>query len=229
MDDMLFAPVPQPVEVVSGHAVVAAQVEARATELSQCSPRTRATFVRMRVKLRWSARGGVRAVAVSSPGGAAFARCVQRALRGALVSPTGRAGSGSAAVILRRTIIRTGPTPPPPAPEPTPMPAPEPAPRVPSTATLQQCTVDTDCTIHFRTHACISSDPVAVNKSDMTAVRDAYPVRRIDCAMGGPQYMELLMRNEGRYSAACEVSRCVVRDAGPRPTGPTGATRPGEL
>ncbi|MBZ0231507.1 MAG: hypothetical protein K8M05_04095, partial [Deltaproteobacteria bacterium] len=109
-------------------------------------------------------------------------------------------------------------TPPPkvtPAPKPTPAPA--------GKAALQRCTVDADCTIHFQTHACIAGDPVAVNKRDMAAVRTAFPVRRIECAMGGPQYMDLMMANEGRYSAACEASRCVVRDAGPRPTGPAVA------
>lgn len=203
-EDAAFAPRPGPVEVVSGHAVVAAQVEARSARLATCTPRTRATFVRTRVKLRWSARGDVRAVAVSGPGGAAFARCVSRALRGPLAAAPARAGSGSAVVIVRRAVVRT------------------PAPPPPGKADLQRCTIDADCTIHFREHACISGDPIAVNKSDLAAARTAFPVRRLECAMGGPQYMELLMANEGRYRAACEASRCVVRDAGPRRTGPGG-------
>ncbi|HUQ04334.1 MAG TPA: hypothetical protein VM261_17665 [Kofleriaceae bacterium] len=200
-----FAPSPRPVEVVSGDATVAAQLEARAAQLAECKPRTRATFIRTRIKLRWNARGEVRSVSVGGPGGAAFARCVSKALRGSLVEPPARAGSGSAVVILRRAVVRK--------PDALTLPATR-------TPALQRCTVDADCVIHFQSSACIAGDPVAVNGTDMAAVRAAYPVRRLDCGMGGPQYDRLRMQNEGRYSAACEARQCVVRDAGPRPAGP---------
>jgi hypothetical protein len=202
-----FAPTPRPVEVVSGDATVAAQVEAHAAQLAECKPRTRATFIRTRIKLRWNARGEVRAVSVGGPGGAAFARCVQRALRGALVEPPARAGSGSAVVILRRAVVRT------PATTTT-------TPVITAAPALQRCTVDADCVIHFQSSACIPGDPVAVNGKDMAAVRKAYPVRHLACGMGGPQYDRMRMQNEGRYSAACEAKQCVVRDAGPRPAFP---------
>ena len=195
-----YARKPPAVEVVEGDPTVTDHVNAHAAELAKCTPRTRATFVRSRVTLRWNARGDVKSVAVGGPGGAAFARCVSKALRVPLDEAPARGGRGSPVVIIRRTVVRT------------PVLAPAPV----AVSPLQQCTKDDDCVVHFQSDACFPGDPVAVNKSDMTAVRAAFPVRHLDCAMGGQKYMEERMANEGRYSAACEAKQCVVRDAGPR-------------
>ncbi len=206
-DELRIMPVVKGVEVVRGHAVVAAQIEDRSGALLACAQRGRTTFVRANVRLRWNARGQVRAVTVAG-GGGAFNRCAGRALRGVMADPPTRAGTGVAAVIVRTGAPTTPTTPPPTT-----------TTRPDGTADLQRCTADSDCTIYFQTSACIPQDPVAVSATaDPAAVRTAFPPRRIECGMGGPQYDELRESNEGRYSAACERLTCVVRDAGLRPT-----------
>ena len=103
-----YARKPPAVEVVEGgDPTVTAHVNAHSAELATCTPRTRATFVRTRVSLKWNARGDVKSVAVGGPGGAAFASCVSKALRVPLAAAPAKAGRGSAVVIIRRTVVRT--------------------------------------------------------------------------------------------------------------------------
>ncbi|MNC95922.1 hypothetical protein D3C83_131530 [compost metagenome] len=54
--------------------------------------------------------------------------------------------------------------------------------------------------------------------ADRDKLNAAFPIEHEPCGMGGPQYEQLRMRNEGRYAAACEQARCVVHDRGPQPT-----------
>lgn len=189
-------PAPPSVEVVSGDPTVAEHVMARADVIARCMNGSRATFARVRIKLAYGVNRKVRSVAVSG-GGATFARCVGRALRGWMPGEVVRGGSGRVVIAVRKG--GGGPTP------------------VPA-GDIHTCRVDDDCTIHFRQHACIPGDPVAVNRLDPARVRTTYPVEHIACGMGGPQYDRLRDANENRYSAACEARRCVVRDAGPRPS-----------
>lgn len=222
-----LVPMP-PLELVTGPALATDHVRRHDVAIAACLDRGRARVVRtMRVSLRWTAAGAIRAVNVGG-GSAAFNRCAAAALRGRLAVAPGRPGSAWVTARVNRQPRAVAPparpTPPTiPAPPPPPLPSPSPPPARPPVTTapdLHRCTVDADCTIHFRTSACIAQDPIAVNKHDPAAVRAAYPVRRIECAMGGPQYQELLLANQGRYAAACEQARCVVKDAGPRPTRP---------
>jgi hypothetical protein len=196
---------PAQLEVISGDDTVAQHVISRTDAIVACLDARRATFVRARIRLSWGRDRKVRSVGVSG-GGASFSRCVGKALRGLMPETTVRAGSGRVVIALRAARVAPGP-----APGPQPMPA-------PPAGDLHTCRIDTDCTLHFRTSACIASDPVAVNKLDPAKVRATYPVRRLECGMGGPQYDELRDSNENRYSAACERARCVLRDAGPQPT-----------
>ncbi len=202
-------PAPPSVEVVSGDPTVAQHVMSRSAVIARCMNGSRATFVRARITLSYGANRKVRSVGIRG-GGATFARCVGRALRGLLSEQPVRGGRGRVVIAVRKGA--GGPVPVPvPAPTPTPTPT-------PTTGDIHTCRVDDDCTIHFRLYACIPGNPVAVNKLDPAKVRATYPIEHDPCGMGGPQYDRLRESNEGRYSAACEARRCVVRDAGPRPS-----------
>jgi hypothetical protein len=201
-----FAPRPRPIEII-GDESIRAYVEDHGAALLQCAELGSSSFARLQVRLSWNRRGKISSVGVSG-GGARVNRCAGKALRGSIALAAPRAGRGKTQVLLRTDgRIRT--------PAPTPVATPVP--------TLQRCTADADCVIHFQESACIPGDPVAVSATaSAAAVRAAFPVRRIECGMGGPQYDELRRSNEGRYTPACEAKRCVVRDAGPQPTGPGG-------
>lgn len=205
---------PPPVDHVQGTPQLVGHVEDRALALGACMTRNRNTVVAARATLRWDARGRVLSTRVSG-GSAAFNRCAARALRGRVIGVAAR-GTGRVSMTVRNTGASPSPAPQPPVI----LPAPRPPIVKPAPGTrpvdIHACTTDADCTLHFRTHACISGDPVAVNTLDPAAVRATYPVTHVACGMGGPQYDSLRASNEGRYSAACERSRCVVRDAGPR-------------
>lgn len=200
---------PAQLEVTRGDPTVAAHVEARAGAIARCLTGRGTTFVRARVRLTWARTSKVRSIGVSG-GGAAFARCVGKALRGSLPGKVARGGSGRVEFVVRAfdTI------------EPVPVPMPEPEPKPLPAGDIHACRVDSDCTLHFRLSACVPGDPVAVNTLDPAKVRTTYPVRRLECAMGGPQYDELLRSTENRWAARCEQARCVVHDAGPQPTHP---------
>lgn len=200
---------PPALEVVRGDRPVVTHVQANADAIVACSRRGRATFLRVRVTMRWDARSRVQRVNVYG-GSAAFNRCTRQVL-GRTIAATNRRGSGQATIIVRRPDVVATPTP------------------RPAATDLQSCTRNDDCTIHFQLHACISGDPVAVNQLDPAAVKLEFPVRRLACGMGGPQYQELVMRNANRWSATCEQARCTVHDAGLRPTPfETVKVRPGQ-
>ncbi|HVV85834.1 MAG TPA: hypothetical protein VHE35_22400, partial [Kofleriaceae bacterium] len=111
----------------------------------------------------------------------------------------------------------TPPAPPPPPPPPPPVrPPPTPSTTTSGAPGLDASPVDADCTVYFRTSSCFPGDPLAVASATLDAVRKAYPVRREECAMGGPDYERRRMENEGRYTTTCEAKRCVLHDAGPR-------------
>lgn len=183
------------VEIVRAAPGLAAAIEARAGAIAACVPTNR-TQVKTRVYLRWSDRGTVVASVVTG-GTAAYNACVRRAVRGAL--DVTRRGSGVVQLIARAPA--------------------KPTPKPPTITTahpeLVACKVDSDCTLHFQLSACVPSDPIAVNTSNPTAVRTAFPVRRLECAMGGPQYERLRMSSENRYSTRCVQKQCALIDAGP--------------
>jgi len=202
-DPLAFAPAPPALEIVDGDATVIALVQSRSDGLLACA-RQRATFVRARVRVAWTRKGKVRSATVSG-GSAAFNRCATRLLRTGLAESIIRAGSGRASLIIRPGSYV------PPTPKP-------PTPPVTGKVDIQACTVDSDCVVHFRSSGCFPGDPVGVNQLDPAQVQLTFPVKRMACGMGGPQYEQRRMADEGRYSAACEKKRCVVHDAGPRPT-----------
>lgn len=179
------------VQIVRGTPAVTAHVEGHAAALQSCAAKGTADQVRTRVWMRWDRRGRIRSIRVKG-GTAAYRRCVQKALAGTLPLARRRGGSGSAMFVVPR----------PSSPDPLAMTAP---------VDLHACQVDADCTLHFRQHACVPGDPVAVNKLDPAAVLAAYPVTHQACGMGGPQYDKLRAETENRWTAACEASRCVVR------------------
>jgi hypothetical protein len=183
------------VEVTKGNPVVTSHVVRNGDELVACAAKGRAGAVKARVAIRWDRRGKARSIVVKG-GTMAFRRCAKEALAGTLPITKRRAGSGSASFVVRKPAA---------------------APAKPAAPDLQACQVDSDCTIHYQLHACVVGDPIAVNKTDSAAVYKTYPVRRLDCGMGGPQYDELRRSVENRWSARCEASRCVVHDAGSQP------------
>jgi hypothetical protein len=187
--DDLVAP---KVEVLRGDSVVSAHVVRRAAGLQACAARGRADTVKARASIRWDKRGRAKRITVYG-GTAAFRRCAKKALAGALPIVARRRGSGSAAFLVKKLA------------------SPDPLATTTQPVDLHACQEDADCTLHFQLHACVPSEPVAVNKLDPAAVRATYPVRHLDCAMGGPQYDELRSSHENRWTARCEKSRCVVR------------------
>ena len=195
-DGALVLPQP-PVEVLRGDSVTSAHVLRRADALEACAARTGKPSIQARVRMSWDRRGKPRNLRVTG-GTAAFRRCAKQALIAKVPIVQRRWGSGYAVFVVR----------PPSSPDPLALtPAPEPA----AAPDLLACEVDRDCTLHFRLHACVPSDPIAVNKSDLVSVYRTYPVRRLDCAMGGPQYTELRQANENRWTAACVRQKCTVR------------------
>lgn len=204
--DGLLAPAPPALQVQQGPLIARVHVTGHADEIVACTRHSRATVIRARVALRWDGQARIQRATVLG-GNPLFNRCASRALRGTINGVDHR-GAALVRFLVRKPDNK--------APDTFAVPPPDPA---PATAGLQTCQADTDCTLHFRSHGCVSGDPVAVNTSaDRKAVLDAFPVRHDACAMGGPQYEQLRMSNEGRYSAACEQSRCVARDHGPQKT-----------
>ena len=211
-------PPPPPVEITGGHPVVSAHVARNAAALSACAVHSRTPLVKARVRVTWDAKGRAKTVFVGGST-AAFGRCARTALLGAVPAVSRHSGSGVATIVVRRPppapVLIAKPEPPPPPvvkPEP-PKPAP-PKPPVVKAGDIHSCRADSDCTLHFRLHACVPSDPVAVNQRDPEKVRATYPVRHLACGMGGPQYDQLRFESENRWSARCEQSRCVVHDNG---------------
>jgi YD repeat-containing protein len=186
------APIPA-VEIVRGTGPAAAVVQAHVDAVAACMPATRHTPVRARVALRWDRHG--RLVDITLTGGpAAFDRCASRALRGTI--PATQRGHDLALILVQPRAA---------------------APITPpgGSVDLQACTADGECTLFYREHGCVAGDPVAVNAAHLDLAPQKYPVRRLECAMGGPQYEQLRMNAEARYSTRCEQHRCTVHDAGP--------------
>lgn len=170
-------------------------VSANVTELLACAKTSPIT-----VKLRASFdRGGrARTVIARSKAGRAFERCVERAIRGDQSARKGASGPRAATF-----TIDAGPG----------LPTPDPRP----VSALQACKVDSDCKVYFRAYGCFPGDPIGVNAAAApAALLKAFPVKRDACGMGGPQYEQQRMANEGRWTAACQVDRCIVNDRGPR-------------
>jgi len=92
-------------------------------------------------------------------------------------------------------------------------------------AALAACQVDTDCTIYFRTSACVPTDPIAVATAQLDRARALFPPKRIECGMGGPQYERLRRQNDGRWSTSCVAARCELREHAVDPDGPLGGQR----
>jgi len=195
---------PLPVEITTTQPKLVAHLQTHGPALQTCALTAKPSLLRVKVRLAWNRGQRTYGVAVSG-GGGTFNRCAAKALRGTLVGGGTRSGSGRATLVLRRGAIA------PARPVPIPMTPPSSS---PATA-LDSCRVDTDCTVHFRMYACVNSDPIAVSSKDPAAVRAAYPVRRLDCGMGGPQW-EAARDAADRWSARCEVNRCVLVE-GPVP------------
>ncbi|MCE9575625.1 MAG: hypothetical protein K8W52_20915 [Deltaproteobacteria bacterium] len=196
------------IDVVRGAEPVTAYVQARATAIAGCIPKNK-TDVRTRISLRWNRGGKLTTIDVSG-GNAAYNRCVRAAVRGTIGAT--RRGSGQILLVAHRR-----------GPAPIPSTPPAPAPIVTAQSghpDLTSCKVDSDCTLYFQTSSCVPSDPIAVNTVDPAAVRKAFPPRRIECAMGGPQYDRLRMSQENRYATRCEQRQCVLIDHGAQPAGP---------
>ncbi|MEZ4399206.1 MAG: hypothetical protein R3B06_04260 [Kofleriaceae bacterium] len=174
------------VDVVRGSEPIVSLVRGRRAQLAACAPAGR--VVRTTLSLRWARTGALTSIVVSG-GTRAYRRCVQAALAGSVAAQT--RGRGKLALIARGVGA-----PPPPV----------------AHAALRTCQVDSDCTLHFQLSACIAQDPVAVNKSMLPAVRAAFPVRRIACGMGGPDFDRLQEDNANRYRTRCVARRCELID-----------------
>jgi hypothetical protein len=209
-------PAPPPVNLTvapGSDARLGQVVRTHAGDLIACASRS---LIKVKLRASFDHGGRARQIIVRSDGGRAFERCVAKALRGERSARRGVSGPRDVAFVIDAAPGMPAPKPVPvPAPKPVPAPAPPPK---PGKLDVQACKVDSDCTVHFRVHACFPGNPIGVNKLDPAAVRAAFPVERHACGMGGPQYDRQRMANEGRYTAACQASRCAVVDHGLRPT-----------
>lgn len=94
------------------------------------------------------------------------------------------------------------------------------------TAALDICTADGDCEVYFRLHACFPGEPLAINKARRADARARHPLRRIECAMGGPDYQCRAESARNRYTTTCKAGRCTLVDRGEKPCGPGITTTP---
>ncbi|MBL8624354.1 MAG: hypothetical protein JNK64_23810 [Myxococcales bacterium] len=185
-------PRPGPVTITSSSRPLTDYLTAHQAALIACAKRERGAVLKVTVLVRWDADGTTGAVRV---GGATarFGRCATAALRGQIPGVSGRASARAKLAIDRK---RLGP-----------------APRLDDgPAALAACQVDSDCTIYFRTSACVPTDPIAVATSQLDAARAMFPLKRVDCGMGGPQYERLRQENAGRWSTSCVAARCELRE-----------------
>ncbi|MBK9036501.1 MAG: hypothetical protein IPL61_35515 [Myxococcales bacterium] len=187
---MPVPPPPRPVLVISTTPALVEHIQTRDAVLVACARGERAAVIATRVTLRWDSAARVRAVSVRG-GTVRFNRCAARALRGTIAGVTGR-GIARATMKVQRPV----------------------APSRPAPTALDACQVDADCTIYFRLQACVPQEPLAINRAQGPAARAAFPPRRLECAMGGPDYDELVRANERRWSTSCAQARCVLHDAG---------------
>lgn len=164
---------------VSGAGVAADHVQSLDSALVACATAGRVAIVKLRVTLRWNRAGQVTTVGALG-GTAALNRCVARVLRGSIA---GASGAGSATV--RFALRRAAP------------------------GALDTCKVDGDCTVYFRRHACVPTDPLAIATTKLVAARAQFPMSRVECGMGGPQF-DRLQRESDRWSASCVKARCTL-------------------
>lgn len=196
-----------PIAVTSASAPLTHHIERRAYDMRACAQGERRAVITVKVTARWDRDGKTRAIVVRG-GSARFNRCVTSLLGGWVADVAGR-GSASA----RLEVHRLAPPPPTVVPPPTPDPH-DPLGRwtTPMPPGLDACATTADCTIYFRTLACVPSDPIAVAAGQLDLARATYPHRIEACGMGGPQYEALRRSNATRYSTTCEARRCVLHD-----------------
>ncbi|MBK7075476.1 MAG: hypothetical protein IPH44_24615 [Myxococcales bacterium] len=185
-------PPPGPVTITSTSRPLTDHLAAHEAALIACAKRERGAVLKATVLVRWDADGTTGALRVGGST-ARFGRCATAALRGQIPGVSGRASARAKLVIDRKRLGG--------APRPD-----------DGTAALAGCQVDSDCTIYFRTSACVPTDPIAVATSQLDRARALFPPKHIECAMGGPQYERLRRQNEGRWTASCVAARCELRE-----------------
>ncbi|HEY4057453.1 MAG TPA: hypothetical protein VGM39_12635 [Kofleriaceae bacterium] len=211
-----------------GDKRLAALVTERAPQILACAG---GALLKGHVRATFDYGQRARQIVVDADGDHPFEKCVATTLRGRAAHGGGPNGPVELAFTIEEVPAVAPPsvkpvkqTPLKPAPlKPAPLkPAPvKPGPSTTTTAPaseLTSCRVDADCTLYFRLASCTPGDPMAVNAKQLDAARLKFPMRHLECAMGGPQFDELRERDEGRYSAACVKTQCVVSDKGPQPT-----------
>lgn len=181
-------PQPGPVTITSTSRPLTDHLAAHEAALIACAKRERGATIKATVLVRWDDDGALGVVRVGGST-ARFGRCATAALRGQLAGVTARASARAKLVIDRKRLgAAAGPD--------------------DGVAALATCQVDSDCTIYFRTSACVPSDPIAVATAQLDAARAKFPVKREACGMGGPQYERLRRANDGRWTTSCVAARC---------------------
>lgn len=198
-------PPASPVTITSTSRPLTDHLAAHEAALIACAKRERGATIKATVLARWADDGTLGVVRVGG-GTARFGRCATAALRGQLAGVTGAASARAKLVIDRK---RLGPAPRPDD----------------GLAALATCQVDSDCTIYFRTSACVPADPIAVATAQLDAARAKFPVKREACGMGGPQYERLRRANDGRWTTSCVASRCGLIEHATTPGDPLSGQR----
>jgi len=198
-------PQPSPVTITSTSRPLTDHLAAHEAALIACAKRERGATIKATVLVRWDDDGALGVVRVGGST-ARFGRCAAAALRGQLPGVSARASARAKLVIDRK---RLGPAPRPDD----------------GSAALATCQADSDCTIYFRTSACVPSDPIAVATAQLDRARALFPVKREACGMGGPQYERLRRANDGRWTTSCVASRCELREHAVDPDGPLSGQR----
>ena len=200
-------PPPGPVTITSSSRPLADYLAAHEAALIACAKRERGAVLKVTVLVRWADDGTTGAVRVGGST-ARFGRCATAALRGQVPGASSRTTARAKLVIDRKRLGA--------APRPD-----------DGLAALATCQVDSDCTIYFRTSACVPSDPIAVATTQLDAARAKFPLKLLACGMGGPQYDRLRRQNEGRWSTSCVAARCGLIEHAITPGDPlTGAGKP---
>ncbi len=196
-------PPPGPVTRTPSSRPLADHLTASEAAVVVCARRERGAVLQATVMVRWNADGTTGPLRVASAN-ARFGRCLTTALRGQIPGGSGRASARARVVVDRKRLGgATGG----------------------GAAALTACKVDSDCMVWFRTSACVPTDPIAVASAQLAAVRVTYPVKRIECGMGGPQYDELLEANRGRWTTTCVAARCALHEHQTTTGGPLGGMR----
>lgn len=191
-------PPPSPVTITASSRPLADHLAASEAAVVVCATRERGAVLKAAVLVQWNADGTTAAVRVASAN-ARFRRCLTTALRGQIPNVGGRASARAKIVVDRK---RLGGAP------------------ARGAAALTACKVDSDCMVWFQTSACVPQDPIAVASAQLAAVRVTFPVKRLECGMGGPQYDRLLEENQGRWTTTCVAARCQLHEHAIRAGGP---------